>query len=158
MNLIDVNKSFSTDEQCLAFLEKLRWPDGVRCPVCGNDKVSNIERKSRSKNKRVQLYTCLEATCRNQFSATSGTLFHDSHLPLHKWFMAIALIMHAKKGISAKQLERHLSVSYRTAWYLAHRIRQAMADGSIFPLSGTVEVDETYVGGKQKGKGVYYGK
>lgn len=151
MNLIDVSKHLATDEQCLAFLEKVRWPDGVRCPICGNDKIGNIERKSRSKNKRTQLYVCLEPTCRNQFSATSGTLFHDSHLPLHKWFLAIALIMDAKKGISAKQLERHLEVNYRTAWYLAHRIRKAMAEGNGGLLSGTLEVDETYVGGKQKG-------
>jgi transposase-like protein len=154
MNLIDVSKHLATDEQCLAFLERVRWPDGTRCPTCGNDKIGNIERKSRTKNKRVQLYVCLEPTCKQQFSATSGTLFHDSHLPLHKWFLAIALIMDAKKGISAKQLERHLEVNYRTAWYLAHRIRKAMADGNGGGLlSGIVEVDETYVGGHHKGHG-----
>jgi len=167
MNMIDVVKNLATDEQCLDFLERKRWPDGkVRCIRCGNDKISRIQRKTPSKNKRTRLYTCLEPTCKHQFSPTTDTLFHDSHLPLHKWFAAVALIVHAKKGMSAKQIERHLGVNYRTAWYMGHRIRKAMAQPggvtvSAVPrpkLSGIVEVDETYVGGTQKGKGVYYGK
>src|SRR5207248_3367684 len=84
----------------------------------------------KGKNQRVTFYQCLEPSCKQQFTATSGTIFHDSHLALHKWFLAIALIMDAKKGMSAKQLERHLEVNYRTAWYLAHRIRKAMAEGN----------------------------
>jgi transposase-like protein len=166
MNLLNVTANLQTDEQCLDFLEQLRWNGRVRCIRCGNDKISRVERKSETKNKRTRLYTCLEPTCKHQFSATTGTMFHDSHLPLHKWFMAIALIVHAKKGMSAKQMERHLGVNYRTAWYMGHRIRKAMAEpGGIMvnavtrpKLSGIVELDETYVGGKQKGKGVYYGK
>jgi len=157
MNLIDVSTRFASDEQCLEFLEKARWPDGVRCPICGADKISRVQRESRSKNRRTRLYTCLEPTCRQQFSPTSGTLFHDSHLPLRKWFLAVALIMDAKKGMSANQLKRHLKVNYRTAWYLAHRIRKAMAEqGS--PLAGIVEVDETYIGGKARGKGTGQGR
>ena len=151
MNLIDVNEKFSTDEQCLAYLEAMRWPDGVRCPVCGNEKISKITRKTASKNKRAQIYQCLEKTCKQQFSATSGTIFNDSHLPLHKWFLAMALVVDAKKGMSAKQLQQHLGIgSYRTAWYMAHRIRKAMdVDTHEFPkLTGVVEMDETYVGGK----------
>lgn len=170
MNMMDVVENLATDEQCLDFLERKRWPDGkVRCIRCGNDKISRIQRKSPSKNKRTRLYSCLEPTCKHQFSPTTDTLFHDSHLPLHKWFAAVALIVHAKKGMSAKQIERHLGVNYRTAWYMGHRIRKAMAQpGGITvkamevtprpKLSGIVELDETYVGGKQKGKGVYYGK
>jgi len=168
MNMMDVVTKLATDEQCLDFLESKRWPDGkIRCIRCGNDKVSRIQRKTPSKNKRTRLYSCLEPTCKHQFSPTTDTLFHDSHLPLHKWFAAVALIVHAKKGISAKQMERHLGVNYRTAWYMGHRIRKAMAGGGLTveqldvkrpKLSGIVEVDETYVGGKQKGKGVYYGK
>src|SRR5262249_41304951 len=149
MNLIDVTAQFKTDEQCLAYLEKMRWPKRVRCTVCGSDSVSIIERKTETKNKRGKIYQCLESTCKQQFSATSGTIFHDSHLPLTKWFMAVALIADAKKGISALQLQRHLKIgSYKTAWYMAHRIRKAMEDteGSLF--TGTVEVDETYIGGK----------
>lgn len=153
MNLIDVTKQFATEEQCLAYLEAMRWPDGVRCPVCGNNKISRITRKSRSKNVRKSLYQCLEPTCKQQFSATAGTIFADSHLPLQKWFMALAIVVDAKKGISANQLKQHLGIgSYRTAWYMAHRIRKAMEDnGSL--LSGVVEVDETYIGGKAKRRG-----
>ena len=148
MNLIDVTRQFKTDDDCLDYLEALRWPDGKTCPYCGHDKLSRIERKSKSKNVRTRLYQCAE--CNQQFSPTVGTIFHDSHLPLVKWFMALALLIDAKKGISAKQLESHLGVAYRTAWYMAHRIRKAMdKDETEFPkLSGVVEVDETYLGGK----------
>lgn len=169
MNLIDVTKNLQTEDQCLDFLERRRWPNGVRCPQCGNDKVSRITRNvdltktraEKKQNKRTRLYACLEPTCKYRFTPTVGTLFHDSHLPLNKWFAAVALIVHAKKGMSAKQMQRHLAVSYRTAWYMGHRIRKSMAEGNGFTgpkLSGIVELDETYVGGKQKGKGVYYGK
>lgn len=151
MNLIDVTSKLATHEQCIAFLEKVRWPDGVRCPTCGNDKISRVERQNPGKNKRTSLYTCLEPSCQQQFSATSGTMFHDSHLPLHKWFLAVALMVDAKKGMSANQMKRHLKVSYRTAWYLAHRIRKAMEESGGPLLSGTVEVDETYIGGRQRG-------
>jgi transposase-like protein len=151
MKLIDVTKAFQSDEQCLAYLEKSRWPDGVRCPICGAKEVSTITRKTKSKNKRAQVYQCLEKTCKSQFSATNGTIFHDSHLPLSKWFMAIALLVDAKKSMSALQLSRHLGVNYRTAWYLAHRIREAMVDANAPKLTGVIEMDETYIGGKQRG-------
>jgi len=149
VNLIDVTRELGTEQDCLAFLEKQRWPDGVvRCPVCGCDQVSRITRKSVTKNKRTAIYQCLEKTCKQQFSATSGTIFNDSHLPLTTWFMAIALIVDAKKGISAKQVQAHLGIgSYKTAWYLCHRIRKAMADNDSAPMTGVVEVDETYIGG-----------
>jgi len=150
MNLLDVSKNLQTDEQCLDFLEKVRWPDGViRCPGCDSDDVGHTVRVKPSKNRRTRVYHCL--ACEGQFSTTSGTLFHDSHLPLHKWFLAVALIVDAKKGISAKQLQRHLKVSYRTAWYLAHRIRESMSGPTGPKLAGVVEIDETYIGGKQRG-------
>jgi hypothetical protein len=175
MNLIDVNAKLQTEDQCLDFIENVRWPDGkIRCVRCGTDKVSRITRKvnpelsrdEKKQNKRTRLYACLEPTCKHRFTPTVGTLFHDSHLPLTKWFYAVALIVHAKKGMSAMQVQRHLGVNYRTAWYMGHRIRKAMASGAIidvpngsggmqiYPLpikrklSGTVEVDETYIGGK----------
>lgn len=151
MKLIDVPKAFATDEQCLAYLEASRWPKGVRCTVCGAKEVSKITRKTKSKNKRAQVYQCLEKTCNSQFSATNGTIFHDSHLPLSKWFMAIALLVDAKKSMSALQLSRHLGCNYRTAWYLAHRIREAMVDDDGPKMTGVVEVDEVYLGGKQRG-------
>jgi transposase-like protein len=152
MNLIDVSRELATDEQCLAFLEKQRWPDGVvRCPTCGNDKISRITRKTKTKNLRAQVYQCLEKTCKGQFSATNGSIFHDSHLPLHKWFMAVALIVDAKKGLSAKQLQKHLGIgSYKTAWYVCHRVRKAMVEANPEPMSGVVELDETYIGGTAK--------
>jgi len=148
MNLIDVTRSFQTDDDCLAYLETMRWPDGIRCPICGNDRISKITRKTVSKNKRTRIYQCLEKTCKSQFSATNGTIFNDSHLPLTKWFMALAIVVDAKKGISAKQLQEHLGIkSYKTAWYMAHRIRKSMVDGNPMPMTGTVEIDETYIGG-----------
>jgi transposase-like protein len=150
MKLIDVYKTFATDEQCLAHLVASRWPSGVRCPICGAKEVSKITRKSKSKNVRAQLYQCLEKSCKTQFSATSGTIFHDSHLALSKWFTAIALIVDAKKGKSALELSRNLDVNYRTAWYLSHRIREAMNEPDGLKLNRTVEIDETYIGGRQK--------
>ncbi len=148
MNLIDVTMQFKNDDDCLAYLETMRWPDGVRCPVCGSNRFSRITRKSKSKNKRTRIYQCLEETCKQQFSATSGTIFNDSHLPLTKWFMALALIVDAKKSISANQLKQHLGIgSYRTAWYMAHRIRKAMENEGSAQLQGIVEMDETYLGG-----------
>jgi transposase-like protein len=159
MNLCEVHEKLGTSEQCLQYIEKMRWPDGVvRCPTCGNDKVTKVQRKASSKNGRLWFYLCQEKSCYQQFSPTAGTIFHDSHLPLIKWFQAIALVMNAKKGISAMQLKRDLGVSYKTSWYLYHRIREIMAEGDIPKLGGIVEIDETYVGGKQIGKGVYYGK
>src|ERR1700691_3740590 len=98
MNLIDVTKTFKTEDDALEFLEKMRWPDGVRCTVCGNEKVSKITRQTASKNKRTSIYQCLEKTCKAQFSATSGTIYGDSHLPLTTWFMAIAFMLDDKKG------------------------------------------------------------
>src|ERR1700686_2966637 len=91
MNLMDVYSKLKTDEQCFDFLNKVRWPNGVRCPQCGCNEIRAVTRKNPGKNKRTGLYTCLEPSCKQQFSVTSGTLFHDSHLPLHKWFLAIAL-------------------------------------------------------------------
>lgn len=151
MNLIEVTRELATDEQCFEFLERQRWPEGVRCVVCGGDRISRVTRKAPSKNKRAQLYTCLEPSCRQQFSVTSGTIFHDSRIPLSKWFLAISLVMDSKKGMSAKQLQTHLGLgSYQSAWHLVHRIRKAMdVPESEFPkMTGIVEMDETYVGGK----------
>jgi transposase-like protein len=112
-------------------------------------------RQSASKNKRPWFYLCLNKDCHQQFSPTAGTLFADSHLPLITWFHAIGLILNAKKGISAKQLQRDLGVGgYKTAWYLNHRIREAMNEGDIPKLGGVVEIDETYVGGVVRGKGI----
>jgi transposase-like protein len=151
MKLIDVTRQFQTDDDCLDYIEKMRWPNGVCCVHCGVLNVSKITREKKGKNQRTRIYQCLEKECGKQFSATSGTIFNDTHLPLTKWFMAIALICEAKKGMSAMQVQRHLGVNYRTAWHLCHRIREAMQEGGL--LTGVVETDETYVGGKVKRKG-----
>lgn len=161
MNLIAMHTKFSSEDKCLDYLEQMRWRDGIRCTICGSKLISRITRKNAGKsqkNKRTRLYQCLEETCGVQFSTTSGTIFHDSHLPLSTWFAAVALVMNAKKGISAMQLQRDLGVgSYRTAWYLYHRVREAMQqDGGL--LGGKVEVDETYIGGKARGRGCQWGK
>jgi transposase-like protein len=160
MNIREAHEKFASDEQCLMYIQEMRWPDGiVRCPKCGAKEVKRVDRKADSKNRRNWFYLCLEKTCHNQFTPTSGTIFHKSHLPLIVWFQAITLVLNAKKGISALQLQRDLGIGgYKTAWYLNHRIRQAMAEGTIPKLGGIVEIDETYIGGKQKGKGVFYGK
>jgi transposase-like protein len=132
----------------VVFLEKMRWPDSViRCPQCGDKRITKFQRKGKT-GKAPHLYRCLEQTCDYQFSVTTGTIFHDSHLPLTKWFIAIALLADAKKSISANQLRRHLGVQYKTAWHLAHRIREAMKAGVPIKLSGIVEADETFVGGR----------
>jgi transposase-like protein len=141
MNLVKLIEDFGSEDKCREFLEDLRWPDGVRCPRCNSASISRIEKRKQ--------FECNEVSCRYQFSVTAGTVFHDSHLPLWKWFLAIYMVGESKKGISAKQLQRTLRVSYKTAWYLAHRIRSAMEEDSPIPLQGIVEIDETFVGGKK---------
>jgi transposase-like protein len=143
MSLVKLVDRFGSDECCRDYLEELRWPEGVKCPRCDSDSISRI-------TTRNQL-DCND--CRYRFSVTTGTLFHDSHLPPSKWFMAIYLVTESKKGISAKQLQRMLDTSYKTAWYLAHRIRAAMGDDDQPLLRGLVEVDETFVGGRRYGAG-----
>ena len=155
MDIRTVHAKFASDEDCLQYLQDMRWPDAViRCPECGCKNIKRVERNSAKKgrNKRGWFYLCSEKSCRNQFSPTSGTLFHDTHLPLIVWFHAITLILNAKKGISAKQLQRDLNIGgYKTAWYLNHRIREAMREGALPQLGGIVEIDETYLGGHQRG-------
>ena len=156
MKLIDITRQFKSDDDCLDYIEKMRWPNGeIGCVHCGEiGRVSRITREKKGKNQRTRLFQCL--ACGKQFSATSGTIFNDTHLPLTKWFMAIAMICEAKKGMSACQLQRHLGVNYRTAWHLAHRIREAMQEGGM--LGGIVEVDETYLTPKKPRKGRPYVK
>jgi transposase-like protein len=156
ISIAEIFIKFSTEEQCLEYVEKMRWPDGiVRCPTCGDKNVKRVLRTAASKNKRPWFYLCLNNDCHQQFSPTAGTLFADSHLPLITWFHAIGLILNAKKGISAKQLQRDLGIGgYKTAWYLNHRIRESMKEVSPVPLGGIVEIDETYIGGKVRGQGM----
>ncbi|HET9743552.1 MAG TPA: IS1595 family transposase [Terriglobales bacterium] len=141
MTLLDLNRLFNTDDKCREILTKLRWPKGVECPRCKSADILWIQSRKQ--------FDCRE--CEYQFSVTSGTIFNDSHLPLQTWFTAVLLLVEARKGFSANQMKRTIGVSYKTAWYLCHRIRAAMREMERPALSGTVEVDETYIGGKQRG-------
>ncbi len=141
MNLIELVEQFSDEEACRKHLTELRWPDGIKCLRCESTKVNGPSKR--------HLYECAE--CGYQFSVKVGTVFNDSKLPLWKWFVATYLMCESKKGMSANQLKRTLGVSYKTAWYLCHRIRSAMHDDTGVLLGGIVEADETYVGGKLSG-------
>ena len=159
-SLIAIKQELGTEEQCLAFLENLRWPDGVRCLFCNSPRISKYISLGREKRDEMgaltgkrgpdrHIYHCAE--CKEQFTAMCGTIFNDSHLPLQKWMLAVAIMCNAKKGVFAKQLQRDLEVSYKTAWYLSHRIREGMILNNAADdrqMTGAVEADETYVGGK----------
>ena len=150
-SIFEIVAKFNTEEKCIRHLERMRWPDGLRCPRCEGKRIIKFEAEGKTGKER-HLYEC--TVCRYQYSVTVRTIFHDSHLPLVKWFLAIYLICSAKKGVSAAQLQRELEIgSYKTAWYMAHRIRLAMQDDMEFcqKFDGALEVDETYVGGKRSG-------
>ncbi|MDP3854499.1 IS1595 family transposase [Phenylobacterium sp.] len=148
MNLTD--KIFHDDEAARLHLEAQRWPDGAYCPHCGEcEKVTLLGGKST----KPGTYIC--KSCRTKFTVTVGTVFERSHVGLAKWLLAFRLMASSKKGVSAHQLHRSLDVTYKTAWFMAHRIRAAMAEENPGPLGGegkTVEVDETYMGGKEANK------
>ncbi len=139
INLVQLTEQFGTDDKCRKALEQLRWRKGPTCPRC-DSKATKIANRFQ--------YDC--DSCHYQFSVTAGTIFHDSHLSLWKWFVATALLCESKKGMSACQIQRTIGVSYKTAWYLCHRIRAAMLEVAPEKLDGTVEIDETYVGGKKR--------
>jgi transposase-like protein len=141
--LCEVLREFGSDETCREYLEALRWPDKVTCPRCNSEKISRVyDRK---------VFDC--DSCRYQFSVLAGTIFQDTKLPLPTWFATVYLMCESKKGISAKQIQRMMGGSYKTAWYLCHRVRAAMtsANDDRPKLGGTIEVDETFVGGIQRG-------
>jgi len=142
VNLCSLIEQFGSEDRCRAYLEALRWPDEVRCPRCNSEKISKIIKRNQ--------FDCDE--CRYQFSVTAGTVFNDSHLPLWKWFLCVYLLCESRKGMSANQLKRTLGISYKSAWYLCHRIRAAMRETNPTPLDGIVEIDETFVGGSYHGK------
>jgi len=138
MTLLEMLKAYSTEDKCREILTKLRWPAGVECPRCKESRVAWLQARNQ--------FEC--APCGYQFSVTTGTIFNDTHLPLQTWFAAVLLLCESKKGMSALQIKRTLGIgSYKTAWYLCHRIRAAMVEASTM-MDGTLEIDETYVGGK----------
>jgi len=145
---------FSDEDKARKYLEDLRWPNGAECPHCGTiGEHYQINGKATSnKPARKGLWKCHK--CRKQFSVTVGTIFEGSHIPLNKWLSAVYLLCSSKKGMSANQLHRGLGITYKSAWFMAHRIRHAIADLSNMKLTGIVEADETYVGGKAKRSGL----
>jgi transposase-like protein len=143
LDLPELIERFGSEDKCHAYLEALRWPNGLACPKCNAATISRIDTR--------RIFEC--SKCEYQFSVRVGTIFHDSKLPLWKWFLAVYVMVQSRKGVSANQLKRMLGVSYKTAWYLCHRIRAAMKDDGSPLLSGIVEVDETFIGGKRSGVG-----
>ncbi len=144
-SLMAVLEAYPDEETCIRHLEKLRWPKGIVCPCCGSTrKVYKLE--------RGHIYKC--ADCRNQFSVRKGTIFEESRLPLRKWFAAMWLITSNRKGIASTQLAREIGVTQKTAWFMLGRMREvadAMGECGL-PMTGTVEADETFIGGKEKNK------
>jgi transposase-like protein len=145
MSAIFDEPQFQSDDAARAHLEAIRWPDGPVCPHCGGTERNSL---LKGKSHRPGLYFC--GNCRTQFSVTVGTVFERSKVPLHKWILATHLMCSSKKGVSSHQLHRTLGVTYKTAWFMSHRIREAMRVGSFaVPFGeggGGVEVDETYIG------------
>ena len=141
MTIIELCTNFSSDDTCRELLERLRWPNGPACPRCCNPNPARLANSSK-------LVYCKD--CDYQFTVTANTIFHDSHLPLIKWLTATFLLCESRKGMSANQIKRTVGVSYKTAWYLCHRIRAAIASAEKTMLYGTVEMDETWVGGRER--------
>ena len=137
------NPIYHDKDKAREHLESIRWPDGPICPHCG---VIDNATEMNGKAHRPGLYKCRD--CRKQFSVTVGTVFERSKVPLNKWLLATHLIISSKKGISSHQIHRSLGVTYKTAWFMAHRIRCAMEtnDTNFGSGGGTVEADETYIG------------
>ena len=144
MNLLNIFTRFPDQEACIEHLENVRWGDSPYCPHCGSFKVS-----PKADGDRIGRWNCQD--CKSSFNVLSGTIFEKTKLPLQKWFMAIGLIINAKKSLSSCQLARDLDLNQKSAWYMQHRIRAQMASRqeALF-LQGIVEADETYVGGKPR--------
>ncbi len=139
-NLIEAVKHFSDPMVCLQTVAAIKWPNGPRCPKCDSKRLSFLQTRL--------MWKCLD--CKRQFSVKVGTIFEDSPIGLDKWIMAMWMLANCKNGISSYEVARDLKVTQKTAWFMLHRIREAMQSGSIEKLSGEVEVDETFMGGKSR--------
>ena len=141
-NVADFNRMFHDEESCVAYLAACRWPDGFRCPECGHDAAFELPRR--------RLWQC--KSCGHQTSVTAGTVMHRTRTPLLTWFWAAFWMTAHKPGLSALQLQHMLGLArYETAWLILHKLRRAMVDANREPLKGTVEIDETFIGGEQLG-------
>lgn len=139
--LIEAVRYFSDEDRCNEYMKQIKWPDGrITCPKCNSDRIGEVKTR--------KMLRCKD--CRKQFSYKVGTIFEDSPLGLDKWFVAVWCITNAKNGISSYELHRALGVTQKSAWHMLHRVRLAMQDGNLTKLKGTVEADETHVGGKAK--------
>jgi transposase-like protein len=141
------NTIFVDEDEARKALEQVRWPNGAVCPHCGVTGNGVVKVEGKKQSHRPGLYYCNH--CKGQFTVTVGTVFERSKVPLTKWWMAVYLLNSSKKGMSAHQIHRTLKVTYKTAWFMMHRIREAMRTGGLGPMGGsgkTVEVDETYIG------------
>ncbi len=143
-NILDFQKEFSSEEKCREYLEQQRWNGTPACPFCGSINVHRFP------NGRI--FKCREKQCRSKFSVTVGTIYENTKIPLAKWFLATYILSVHSKGISSLQLSNWLGVTQKTAWFLNHRIREMLTEKAPELLSGIVEVDETYVGGKESNK------
>ncbi len=156
LTLDQISRRFSTDEKARIYFESVRWENGRFCPHCGNADEAKIYRLASNRAKKIRpgLYECAE--CSEQFTVTVNTIFESSHIPLRKWLVAWYMLCASKKGISALQMQRMLGLgSYRSAWFMMHRIRYALQQEPFRKMmKGTVEADETYIGGKAKARGL----
>jgi transposase-like protein len=150
INLVELIQKYSNEDNAREFVENLRWPSGPVCPHCESTEVYRLTPKATSTRPgRKGLLKC--KACRKQFTVTVNTVFADSHIPLSKWVLAIHLFCASKKGMSAHQIHRMIGVTYKTAWFMMHRVRHAMTESpEAAKLAGIVECDETYFGGKAK--------
>jgi transposase-like protein len=147
LSIVGLAERFPNSLAAAEYLESIRWPDDPVCPHCGESKRKPYRLKSQTR----RLWKC--AACRKQYTVTVGTIFESSHIPLHKWLWAFYLLCSSKKGMSAHQLHRMLGVTYKTAWFMFHRVREAMKEEPFQRrLSGVVEADETYVGGEERNR------
>jgi transposase-like protein len=141
------------ENEARELLEKLRWANGVYCPRCDSMEIVKVEAKGKIRKGLYRCKNCRRKKLSNQFTVTVGTIFEDSHIKLQVWIQAIILMCSSKKGISAHQLHRQLGITYKSAWFMAHRIRHGLQIAPKRKMNGIVEADETYVGGKNKGFG-----
>lgn len=145
LSLLEFQRRFSTEEACAFALEQARWPEGFVCPRCSHGKASRVTTRN------LPLLQC--AACHYQASLTAGTILHKTRTPLVKWFWAIWLVAQDKGGVSAMRLSKHLEVSYRTAWTMLHKLRKSMSQrDALYKLTGSIEMDEAYIGGRGKGR------
>lgn len=157
LSLPQIMKRFPDEESAIGYLEAIRWSNGPVCPHCQNADASKIWNLAANAEKKIRVGLKQCAECKKQFRVTVGTIYEDSHIPLNLWIIATYLLAGAKKGMSALQLQRHLGLgSYKSAWFMSHRIRYAMTEAGGDQMGGdggVVEVDETYVGGKRRKSG-----